>query len=107
MHREIMRAPEGVLVDHRDGDGLHNWRENLRNCTDAQNKMNRKVISANNTSGYKGVSWSKKKRKWIAQSMINKKHIFIGHFSTPEEAARAYDEKARELFGEFARTNFK
>jgi len=106
MHREIIQAPDGIEVDHiRTGETLDNRRENLRLCTTAQNQYNRK-IQANNSSGFKGVHWQKQKQKWCAQIKLHSHSIYIGYFDTAETAAQAYDQKARELFGEFARTNF-
>jgi hypothetical protein len=102
MHREIVNATPDVDVDHRNGNGLHNTRENIRACTQSQNMANRgKTIR--NTSGYKGVI--KRRSKWAAQ-LKKGKFYFFKVFDTPEEAARAYDEKAKEQFGEFAALNF-
>lgn len=106
MHRVVMgNPPPNIFVDHIDGNGLNNQKRNLRLCTKAQNGMNR-TKQANNTSGYKGVRRDKERNKWIAQIKINQKNRFIGRFDSREEAARAYDAKALELFGEFAYTNF-
>lgn len=103
MHSEIMKPSEGMEIDHRDGDGLNNQRHNLRECTHAQNSRNRKR-QINNTSGYIGVDRSR--GSWRARINFNgqRKHIHSG--SDIEVAARAYDAKARELFGEFAKLNF-
>lgn len=99
MHREIMNAPAGVEVDHRDGNGLNNRRSNLRLAERWQNAVNRK-----HGSGYRGVCrWG---RYWIADIGHQGKRMRIGYFSTPEEAARAYDAKAVMLHGDFARLNF-
>lgn len=103
MHRLIMSAPEGVKVDHKDGDGLHNWRENLRVCTNAENSRNRR-INRNNTSGYKGVVLEH--GKYRARIKIFYKIISLGTFQTAEEAARAYDRGALKYHGPFARLNF-
>lgn len=104
MHRLIMNAPEGMEVDHRDNNGLHNWRGNLRICTGAQNKYNRRPQKANPT-GYKGVYLFEGK-SWRAKIGFNKKQIHLGTFPTAEAAARAYDAAASKYFGEFAWLNF-
>jgi HNH endonuclease len=103
MHRFIIDAPKGIKVDHKDRDGLNNQRENIRLATNPQNSQNT-GLSLANTSGYKGVA--RFREKWQAGIKVNYHRIHLGHFNTAEEAARAYDSKARELFGEFAKTNF-
>jgi len=103
MHREIMKTPKGMICDHRNHDTLFNCKENLRNVTNSQNAMNRNKAS-NNTSGYKGVS--KHKNKWDAQIKKDGRLMFLKSCATAEEAARVYDDKAKELFGEFALLNF-
>lgn len=107
MHREIAGAPQGTRVDHRDCDGLNNVDENLRVCTASQNAANRKM-NINNSTGFKGVipTGNQKKNPYKAEIRFHRQKIYLGSFPTAEEAARAYDEKAKELFGEFARTNF-
>jgi len=105
MHREIVQPPKGMYVDHIDGNGLNNQRSNLRICTKAQNGMNRGK-QANNSSGYKGVGWDRTRNKWRAQIKIGQGSVFIGRFDRLEDAIKAYDAKALELFGEFAKTNF-
>ncbi len=105
MHREIMKPPKGMLVDHIDGNGLNNRRANLRVCTNQQNMRNiRKKPGA--SSIYKGVYHDKRRDTWSAKICCGRKSTHIAVFATEIEAARAYDRKARELFGEFARLNF-
>jgi hypothetical protein len=103
LHREVMgfKKGDGKFVDHISGNLLDNRRKNLRSCTRTENQRNVKIHKRNST-GYKGVTYSKEKGKYKAQ--ICAKHI--KYFSDIIEAAKAYDEKARELFGKFARTNF-
>jgi len=103
LHRLVMRAKRGQYVDHTNGDGLDNRRENLRFCTNAQNLQNQHRTSG--SSPYKGVSWSKRARKWTAQIKANRL-IHLGYFNSEKKAALAYDEAARRLFAEFARPNF-
>lgn len=104
MHREIM-GNALFHVDHRDGDGLNNQRSNLRLATRTENQGNVKIRSSN-TSGYRGVSWEANARKWRAGIGRNGKRSYIGLFSSAEDAARAYDDAARQYFGEFATLNF-
>lgn len=108
LHREIMKPDSGLSVDHINGDGLDNRRSNLRIVTHAQNMQNRRT-QKNNKSGFIGVSMLKsgKKRvkKYIADIRTNGKSIRLGYFLTPHEAAIAYNKKALELFGQFAKLN--
>ncbi len=104
MHRLILSAPKGIYVDHIDGNPLNNTIENLRMCRKQQNEFNTK-IRMDNSSGYKGVSFSKSKRLYRAYINRDGKQYFLGYFLTKEEAAVAYNEAAVVLFGEFARLN--
>jgi len=106
MHRIISQAVSGQHIDHRNCNGLDNRRRNLRVCTNGQNQQNR-LPQKNCSSSYKGVSWKKQSRKWFAQIGRNSKNYFLGYFHIEIDAARAYDKKAKELFGEFAHLNFK
>lgn len=101
MHRVILKTAQ--YVDHINGNTLDNRKENLRPCNPSQNIANSK-ISKNNKSGYKGVY--KARNKWRANIMIAGKTIHLGTWETAEMAAMAYDKKAKEVFGEFAKTNF-
>ena len=101
MHRLLLGlTDQKIKIDHRDGNGLNNRRTNLRACTHAQNLWNT-VAHANNTSGFKGVSWDKQSGRWKAQIRGDLKKKHIGYFSTPEEAYAAYCAAALELHGEF------
>jgi hypothetical protein len=102
--RFVMDAPEGVLVDHWNGDTLDNRRRNLRFATNAENQHNQRRLRVDNTSGYKGVSLYRN-GKWCAQIYVDTKRINLGYFVQVEDAARAYDEAAVRYFGEFAATN--
>ena len=98
---------DGYEIDHKNRNRLDNRRENLRICTHSQNMANRRR-SKNNTSGYKGVSWDTVHKGWHSQiggRKINGKTL--GLFDIPEDAARAYDEAAKKLYGEFAILNFE
>lgn len=107
MHRQIMRATYGETIDHKNGNGLDNRKDNLRIATSSQNARNRRAC-AGSTSKYKGVSWHKQHGKWYVGIWHReaKRHVFIGLFEDEIQAAKAYDRKAVELFGEFAKTNF-
>ena len=103
MHRLIMSAPDGLEVDHIDGDGLNNRKSNLRIATRVENRQNSRRQN-NNTSGYKGVCWHKGHSKWRAQIRLNNKRTHLGYFDCPKEAHAAYCEASVRLHGEFGRT---
>ncbi len=105
LHREIMNCPKGMVVDHIDGDTYNNTRKNLRICTHQQNMFNQKTQTRKKTSKYKGVHWLTREKKWRAKIKHNQKSITLGYFDCEEKAAFAYNEKAKELFGEFACLN--
>jgi hypothetical protein len=105
MHRQLMGFPEGKEIDHINHDGLDNRRENLRVCTHGQNQRNH-LRRKDNTSGLIGVSWHTIAKKWRAYIQKDKTLIHIGYFNDKTEAGHAFDNKAIELFGEFAALNF-
>jgi hypothetical protein len=105
MHRRILKAQTGEKVDHVNQNGLDCQRHNIRICTSSQNHMNKTKRRAG-SSKYKGVCWSKCARKWQAQIQCDGKQFHLGLFNDDIIAARTYDSKARELFGEFAKCNF-
>jgi hypothetical protein len=90
--------------DHIDGNPLNCRRNNLRICTPLQNCFNRKK-SNNNKSGYKGVSWNNQNMKWQVYVSINSKNKFVGLYDDLIDAAKAYNEKAIHVYGEFAKLN--
>lgn len=100
MHRLILNAPDSLVVDHIDHNGLNNRRSNIRICTQSQNCMNKKGQS-NSTTGYRGVSFHKRKNKFQATIMVNRKQMYLGSFNTALEASGAYQAAAKKLFGEF------
>lgn len=99
MHREIIENSFGV--DHKDNNRLNNQRSNLRSATQAQNILNTKKYKGW-TSRFKGVSWHKKSKKWMAQIRASKKHFYLGLFDKEVDAYEAYKEAAIRLHGEFA-----
>jgi hypothetical protein len=105
MHALIMNTPPGMVTDHINGNKLDNRRENLRVCSRSENNKNRSKNS-HSSSRYKGVCWIKRIKKWRAQIKHNNRTIHIGLYDKDDDAARAYDKSAKELFGIFARTNF-
>ena len=102
LHRFIMDCPEGMYVDHKSGNTLDNRRENLRICTKAENTRNCRK-SKKNTSGYKGVSWHKRDKKWRSEIRGNYKKIHLGFFDTPEKAYEAYVDASHKYHGEYGR----
>jgi hypothetical protein len=103
MHRVVMNAPDGMEVDHFDGNGLNNRRStNLRLATHQQNMYNQRIAS-NNTSGVKGVSWCKNRNEWRAKIKLNDKYKHLGYFTEKNLAAAAYARASAELHGEFGR----
>ena len=106
LHREIMNAPKGLLVDHKNGNALDNRKANLRLATHWQNSCNRKKVNTNTWSRFIGVSFHKRRGLWTAEIRYRGKHIWLGYFKTEIEAARAYDAAAKKYHGEFARLNF-
>lgn len=100
MHND--NIPEGLVVDHIDGNRSNNCIANLRVCTFQQNHFNRGRQS-NNKSGFKGVSWHKQKAKWVAQIKIKGKNKFLGFYHDPEKAYEKYCEMAIKHYGEFAK----
>ena len=90
-------------IDHINRIKDDNRWANLRDATYSQNQSN-KAKYKTNKSGYKGVVWIKQRKKWRAQISYMHKDIFIGYYTTPQEASEAYNKKAIELSGEFAYT---
>jgi len=105
MHRYIMRAPVGLLVDHRNNNGLDNRRANLRLATNSQNNCNSRKRK-NTSSRFIGVHFDKRKSMWPVYIRHHGKRTWLGCFDNELDAARAYDRAAREYHKEFARLNF-
>jgi hypothetical protein len=102
MHRLIMNTPDDMEVDHINGNRSDNRKANLRNCTHAQNTRNAKP-QARSKSGFKGVSWNKKNKKWI---VVARRNVYLGSFRDSRDAALVYDAWARKHYDEYAKLNF-
>lgn len=110
-NKKIMKYMHQVLIntikneiDHIDGNGLNNQKDNLRIVTRSQNNMNR-TKRKGTSSKYKGVYFDIKRNKWSTEITFNSKKIFLGRFKDEIEAAKVYNKKAKELFKEYARLN--
>lgn len=104
MHQEILPPKDGLRTDHKNGDGLDNRRDNLRYATAGQNRAN-SAPNVRRTSLYKGVRLDRRCMRWEAYVRYMGVRLGLGYFATQEEAARAYNDTARVLHGEFARLN--
>lgn len=105
LHRLLMAPPAGLIVDHANHDGLDNRRTNLRVITQASNLARKRTSGACGTS-YRGIALDKSGKRWCARIRKDGKRLTLGSFSTPEEAAVAYDIAALEIHGEAAGLNF-
>ncbi len=105
LHREIVNAKDGEYVDHINQNTLDNRKENLRICTNQQNSANTKGRPSIRISQYKGVRKNSNCNTWCARVTFDGKELYLGSFKTEKEAALKYNEKARELFGDFAFLN--
>lgn len=95
MHNLINKTPSNLETDHINRNKLDNRKENLRSVTRNQNQMNLGLIRSN-TSGFKGVGWSKKNQNWVAYIGINYKFKFLGYYQNIQDAVRTrkeYEEK--------------
>lgn len=103
MHRVLagLSYDDVRVVDHIDGNRLNNQRANLRVCSNSQNLQNRGA-QANNSSGFKGVTWNKHQRKWHARIRVGPKNKHLGSFTSASEAGEAYRAAALLFHGEFA-----
>lgn len=101
LHRVILSAPDEMLVDHENHDGLDCRRSNLRLATYSQNSANARQLQKT-SSGVKGVTWDKNSQLWNAQISVKGRRIGLGYFTEKEDAKIAYQTAARKHFGEFA-----
>ena len=104
LHRFVMNAQKGDIVDHINHDTMDNRKSNLRFATHRDNVANQRVRQGG--TGYKGGQIRCDGKKWVARIQVDRKGHYLGSFTTPEDAARAYDEAAILHFGEFALLNF-
>jgi hypothetical protein len=104
MHTDIVKPNKNLMIDHVNNNGLDNRKINLRLCTNAENMRNRPLYK-NNSSGFKGVNWNIKSKKWYAYIRNNKIMYNLGTFTDPKLAARAYNDAALKYHGEFANLN--
>lgn len=104
MHREILQVADNLVVDHINHNGLDNRKANLRPATTLQNTWNN--IRKRGKNRFRGVLWNKIEKKWQVQLACEYKKIHLGYFDDEVEAAKAYDEAAKKLRGEFAVLNF-
>lgn len=104
MHQALLPPQPGLQIDHINGCGLDNRRANLRYCTNAQNQWAQHRVRRNAASKFKGVQ--KQPVGWRASIRKNGELHVLGSFDDEADAARAYDEAAKEMFGQFARVNF-
>lgn len=105
LHRLVLGAKKGQIVDHINGNPLDNRRANLRLATRSQNLFNR-GRPKHNTSGFKGVHFCKRTKRYRASIRANNRVVRLGRFDTAAKAARAYDKAARVHHGDFAQLNF-
>ena len=109
IHRLILNPSKDDQVDHKNRNKLDNQKGNLRLCDNTLNQANtvkREYVNGRKTSSkYKGVHWRKDVKKWNARLSHKNKRIALGFFDSEEDAARAYNEKALEVWGEFANIN--
>lgn len=106
LHRFVTNAPRGMEVDHREHDGFDNRKSMLRVCSVGQNRRNCRKRAAT-SSRFKGVYFHKGSAKWMAYVRCDGVYRYLGLHREEEEAARAYDDAARSLHGDFALLNFR
>ena len=106
MHRQIMKAPAGFVVDHINYNGLDNRKANLRLATLTQNNRHTRRTIHPGTSKYKGVCWYSREKRWAVRIHADGKTIPLGYFKDEIQAAKTYDKAAKTYHGDFAALNF-
>lgn len=105
MHKVICPVPEGMIVDHINGNTLDNRKVNLRPATNKQNRWNSKK-NINGKSKYKGLSWDPTSKSWRVRIVDDGRKIHLGKYKDEIEAAKVYDKAAKKYRGQYARLNF-
>jgi hypothetical protein len=106
LHRFVMKETDPIVkIDHINNDPLDNRKKNLRRVDMRQNAFNRTKTTKESSSQYKGVSYNKTTGKWIAYIKIHGIKYTLGSFDNEKEASKKYNEKAKELFGEYSKLN--
>lgn len=107
LHTVISGEEKGKVTDHINRDKLDNRTQNLRLVTQRINVFNSPLIRSDNTTGFRGVHFSNRDRKYIAEIVSNGRKVHIGTFTNKTEAAEAYDRKAKQMNGTLAKLNFE
>ena len=103
MHREILNTPLGAETDHLNGDGLDNRKSNLRAASKSQNAGNARAHrNSSRTSKFKGVTFERSTGRWVARIRRQGRMMTVGRFDDENDAASAYADAARRVFGAFA-----
>jgi len=102
LHRMLMGDPEGMFIDHINGDTLDNRRSNLRIASPAQNVRNRHKNNSNNTSGVTGVCWDARDNRWRSRIQVDGKMISLGYFSDFNNAVAARKKAEKTYYKDFA-----
>lgn len=108
LHRLVLNAKKGQMIDHKNNNGLDCRKDNLRLCTNRQNIANSRPQKNKTSSKYKGVTFcttEKRIKRWKVYCEYDKKPIYVGRFHTEKEAVESYNKKAKELWGDFAYQN--
>lgn len=109
MHRLLLNPPKGSMVDHANGDRMDNTRANIRVCSHGENEWNKAKKHRHRNDGhskYKGVTRDVRRGMWVSRTTFNGRSVHIGSFVSEIDAARAFDDWAREHHGQFAHVNF-
>lgn len=110
MHRLILKAKKGQIVDHQDFNGINNARDNIQivSASVSRHRIRKPRFSPHGgtpTSKYRGVSWQAATESWYAEITKEGKTYFLGRFDSEIDAAKAFNRKARQLYGKFAMLN--